>query len=66
MHAVLGLTQHKGGRVAVYGDSNCLDSSHMRYPCFRLLSKLIQYVTTVRCFTPHLEPSSTPHAVGLC
>ncbi len=48
LHAVLGLTQHNsGGRVAVYGDSNCLDSSHMRSPCFRLLAKLLQYVATV-------------------
>ncbi|EIE27171.1 subtilisin-like protein [Coccomyxa subellipsoidea C-169] len=46
LHAVLGLTEHKGGRVAVYGDSNCLDSSHMRSPCFRLLAKLLQYVAT--------------------
>ncbi|CAL8462817.1 g2351 [Coccomyxa elongata] len=47
LHAVLGLTQHNGGgRVAVYGDSNCLDSSHMRSPCFRLLAKLLQYVAT--------------------
>ena len=47
LHAVLGLMQHKGGRVAVYGDSNCLDSSHMRSPCFRLLAKLLQYVAMV-------------------
>jgi hypothetical protein len=47
LHAVLGLTEHSGGRVAVYGDSNCLDSSHMRSPCFRLLAKLLQYVATV-------------------
>ena len=47
-HAVLGVTKHHGGHVAVYGDSNCLDSSHMRTPCFRLLSKLLTYVTTVR------------------
>ena len=48
VHAVLGLTEHKGGRLAVYGDSNCLDSSHMRSACFRLLARLIAYVTTVR------------------
>lgn len=47
MHAVLGVTEHHKGRVAVYGDSNCLDSSHMRTPCFRLLSKLLTYVATV-------------------
>ena len=48
MHAVLGLAAHKAGRLAVYGDSNCLDSSHMRSACFRLLARLIAYVTTVR------------------
>lgn len=49
-HAVLGVTAYEKGRVAVYGDSNCLDSSHMRTPCFRLLSKLLTYVATVRIF----------------
>ena len=47
-HAVLGVTEYEKGHVAVYGDSNCLDSSHMRTPCFRLLSKLLTYVATVR------------------
>ena len=46
-HAVLGLTAFHKGRIAVYGDSNCLDSSHMRTPCFRLLSKLLTYTNTV-------------------
>ncbi|CAL5228891.1 g12106 [Coccomyxa viridis] len=45
-HAVLGVTEFGKGHVAVYGDSNCLDSSHMRTPCFRLLSKLLTYVAT--------------------
>ena len=45
---MLGVTEHGKGHIAVYGDSNCLDSSHMRTPCFRLLSKLLTYVATVR------------------
>jgi hypothetical protein len=48
VHAVLGLLAHKKGRLGVYGDSNCLDSSHMRSSCFRLLTSLLSYVTTVR------------------
>jgi len=44
---VLGFTKHGEGRVAVYGDSNCLDSSHQRSSCFGLLIKAIQYVAEV-------------------
>lgn len=40
---VLGLFQHGGGRVGLYGDSNCLDSSHTRGHCFQLLSKLLTW-----------------------
>ena len=38
----------KSGRIAVYGDSNCLDSSHlnMGQNCFGLLSKMLDYVAT--------------------
>ncbi|KAL0019909.1 hypothetical protein WJX77_006101 [Trebouxia sp. C0004] len=43
IHAVLGLATHQSGRIAVYGDSNCLDSSHQRSSCYNLLTKLIQY-----------------------
>lgn len=59
LHAVLGLAKHAGGRVAVYGDSNCLDSSHMRSPCFRLLTKLLAYVATVRCARLRSRPASS-------
>ncbi|KAI1287806.1 Membrane-bound transcription factor site-1 protease [Halotydeus destructor] len=31
------------GRLSVYGDSNCLDSSHMRKDCFWLLDSLLQF-----------------------
>lgn len=34
------------GRVAVYGDSNCLDSTHMEKPCFWLLDALLEYTMT--------------------
>ncbi|WAR11340.1 MBTP1-like protein, partial [Mya arenaria] len=44
---VLGLHQTPGGggRVALYGDSNCLDNSHMKKDCFWLLSALLEYTS---------------------
>lgn len=42
----------QAGRVAVYGDSNCLDSSHQRSSCYNLLIKLIQYAAEVMCLLP--------------
>ena len=35
-----------GGRVVVYGDSNCLDSAHMQRDCFWLLDTLLKYATS--------------------
>ncbi|KFB49658.1 membrane-bound transcription factor site-1 protease [Anopheles sinensis] len=34
------------GRIAVYGDSNCLDSTHLEKPCFWLLDSLLEYTMT--------------------
>lgn len=34
------------GRVAVYGDSNCLDSTHVEKPCFWLLDALLEFTMT--------------------
>ena len=34
------------GRLAVYGDSNCLDSAHLRKDCFWLIQEMLEYVTT--------------------
>ena len=45
---ILGLSAtptEGGGRVIVYGDSNCLDSAHMQRDCFWLLETLIKYAT---------------------
>ena len=42
----------QSGRVAVYGDSNCLDSSHQRSSCYNLLIKLIQYAAEVTVSQP--------------
>lgn len=34
------------GRIAVYGDSNCLDSTQLEKPCFWLLDALLEYTMT--------------------
>ena len=44
---VLGLFQHGSGRVALYGDSNCLDSSHQRTSCFEFLKPLLAWTAGV-------------------
>eukprot|EP00897_Mesotaenium_endlicherianum_P007974 jgi/Mesen1/7204/ME000371S06292 len=41
--SILGLTAAGRGRIAVYGDSNCLDSSHMVASCYWLLRKLLDF-----------------------
>ncbi|PIK53887.1 putative membrane-bound transcription factor site-1 protease [Apostichopus japonicus] len=42
---ILGVHQQgsSAGRIALFGDSNCLDSSHMSVDCFWLLETLLQY-----------------------
>ncbi|KAI7732669.1 hypothetical protein M8C21_024518 [Ambrosia artemisiifolia] len=41
--AILGLVEVGGSRIAVYGDSNCLDSSHMVTNCYWLLRKMLDF-----------------------
>lgn len=43
MSAILGLVEVGKGRVAVYGDSNCLDGSHMVTNCYWLLRKILDF-----------------------
>lgn len=40
---ILGLLEVGEGRIAVYGDSNCLDSSHMVTNCYWLLRKVLDF-----------------------
>ncbi|XP_024032311.1 subtilisin-like protease SBT6.1 isoform X2 [Morus notabilis] len=40
---ILGLIEAGEGRIAVYGDSNCLDSSHMVTNCYWLLRKILDF-----------------------
>ncbi|KAA8523120.1 hypothetical protein F0562_009543 [Nyssa sinensis] len=42
---ILGLLEVGGGRIAVYGDSNCLDSSHMVTNCYWLLKKILDFTS---------------------
>lgn len=42
---ILGLLEVNEGRIAVYGDSNCLDSSHMVTNCYWLLRKLLDFTS---------------------
>lgn len=42
--AVLGITEKynpSSGRIGIYGDSNCLDSAHMKKDCFWMLNQMI-------------------------
>ncbi|XP_026479384.1 LOW QUALITY PROTEIN: membrane-bound transcription factor site-1 protease-like [Ctenocephalides felis] len=34
------------GRLVVYGDSSCLDTSHIEIPCFWLLDAILEYTTS--------------------
>lgn len=43
---IIGLTKYNdpsSGRIVVYGDSNCIDSSHMEKDCFWLLLAFLEY-----------------------
>ncbi|RAL53760.1 hypothetical protein DM860_004231 [Cuscuta australis] len=40
---ILGLVEAGKGRIAAYGDSNCLDSSHMVTNCYGLLKKILDF-----------------------
>lgn len=43
---ILGAVEAGKGRIAVYGDSNCLDSSHMVNNCYWLLKKLLDFTSS--------------------
>ncbi|KAJ8674081.1 hypothetical protein QAD02_005343 [Eretmocerus hayati] len=34
------------GRIAAYGDSNCIDDSHAHKPCFWMLDAILEFATT--------------------
>ena len=43
-HAILGLTPSGSGRLGLFGDSGCLDSSHQRGDCLALLGRVLAFV----------------------
>lgn len=46
---ILGLVEAAGGgRVAIYGDSNCIDSAHLVQDCYWLLMALLEFTTSSR------------------
>ena len=46
---VLGLYQtrasHNGGRLVVFGDSNCIDGAHLTKPCYWLMDAMLEYTS---------------------
>lgn len=66
---VLGLHQTlakpSSGRVVIFGDSNCLDNSHMHKDCFWLVNALLEYTahkTLPTIFHGHGKHTSWPTA----
>ncbi|XP_066369051.1 subtilisin-like protease SBT6.1 [Miscanthus floridulus] len=43
LSSILGVMEAGEGRIAIYGDSNCLDSSHMVTNCYWLLRKILEF-----------------------
>lgn len=61
---ILGLVELGEGRIAVYGDSNCLDSSHMVTHCYWLLKKLLDF-TSANIKDPVLFSTSVKRTAAL-
>jgi len=49
---ILGFYQTKstenGGRIVVYGDSNCIDSAHLTKDCWWLMDAILEYTSMSR------------------
>ncbi|XP_066902456.1 membrane-bound transcription factor site-1 protease [Halyomorpha halys] len=56
---ILGLLQTQNsvssGRIAVYGDSNCIDNSHLQKDCFWLLDAILEYTTSAHIPSSFLQ-----------
>ena len=68
--AVLGLYYPKeySGRLAVYGDSNCLDSAHLVKDCFWLLDAILHFTVTgvvPDVLEKHRSVNDLPHVESL-
>ena len=57
---VLGLYQSRasslGGRLVVFGDSNCIDGAHLTKPCYWLVDAMLEYTSA-----GHLPQVSSPN-----
>jgi hypothetical protein len=61
---ILGAVEAGLGRIAVYGDSNCLDSSHIMSNCYWLLKKLLDF-TSHNIRDPVIFPATNELATAL-
>ncbi|XP_011631233.1 LOW QUALITY PROTEIN: membrane-bound transcription factor site-1 protease [Pogonomyrmex barbatus] len=49
------------GRLVVYGDSNCIDDSHLQKSCFWMLDAILEYTTTGYVPTVFMDESQKKH-----
>mmetsp|Transcript_1171 Transcript_1171/g.3431 ORF Transcript_1171/g.3431 Transcript_1171/m.3431 type:complete len:1157 (-) Transcript_1171:13-3483(-) len=64
-YPVLGMASFKKGRIAVFGDANCLDSSHQTANCYLLLRQLLEFTSAGRESTQLFTAASRIHeAIG--
>ncbi|CAM6003006.1 unnamed protein product [Sphagnum balticum] len=61
---ILGAVEAGSGRIAVYGDSNCLDSSHIMSNCYWLLKKLLDF-TSCNIRDPVIFPATNELGTAL-
>ncbi|XP_017891773.1 membrane-bound transcription factor site-1 protease isoform X1 [Ceratina calcarata] len=47
------------GRIVVYGDSTCIDDSHLQKPCFWMLDAILEYTTTGHIATVFTDDKQT-------
>lgn len=52
--------KRRSGRLAIYGDSNCLDSSHLEKACFWMLDAILEYTSSGHMSKLFLDNNS-PH-----
>ena len=64
---ILGFYQSKstdqGGRIVVYGDSNCVDSAHLTKDCWWLVDAILEYTSMSRLPSVFMEDGQ-PAAVN--
>lgn len=49
------------GRLVVYGDSNCIDDSHLQKSCFWMLDAILEYTTTGYVPTVFMDENQRKH-----